>query len=246
MKPMNVQAEYLVGFNQRAHELMQKDAGIFSTVDPIAAQSRALLNRIAASRRLRATGTTHSAPGVLNTAPAVAAPAPAPAVAHSLPPVPASTKPIISDAERLLNQAAGHKNMEDFNSNSGLARLKSRLLSGDDEIFEARRHWGNAAGGVTPNLQDYNKALENMGETVRGRLALARKIGYGGVGAAGAGTLAYGAGNSSGRKNERHSIGKETNKLMHALPLSKRLQLAFNSIFNPGGTGDQIEKTLSY
>ena len=168
-------------------------------------------------------------------------------LAHLVGPVTeAAGSALRAPAETLLQRAEGIRNLERFGSESQLQRFFARSLSAGGaggQLFDARHHMAKAlrTGQSTPELEN---ALVTMGATARGRINLGKKLGYGGAGAAVAGGLGYGIGHGNGREEERKDIGHNTNVLMHHLPLVKRMQLGLSTIFNPGGTGDNIQRIL--
>ena len=159
-----------------------------------------------------------------------------------------------------INVAMGKKiHADSTDPRSAVKRILARAQSGDGQLWRANNPdslkenltphenlWA-AWRAEHPELTQTNvvdKNYENLGRTVRNRQNVAKKIGYGAVGAAGAGTVAYGMGMGKGQSHEDKYLGAVGNKYISTLPLHKRLQLALGTVFRPKSTGKQVQEVL--
>ena len=152
------------------------------------------------------------------------------------------------NAENALSRGVGIKNLENFHSESALRRFMARMLAGDGQMWDAEHEFRNVVdrptGWSRADNTKLDEALQRMGKTVHGRSQFAKGTAAVGAGGLGIGALAYGAGRGQGEEKERRELGHEANVMLHHLPLRKRLEFGLNTIFNPGDTGDQIQRSL--
>lgn len=152
------------------------------------------------------------------------------------------TPGMVSPAAKALAQAMGKKVVSEFSSPSLLSRFGARLSSGDNQLYEVLRLLKAKPGWVAPGQLD--DAYEALGHTALKRREMAKRVGYGGLGAGAAGGIALGVGNQAGGTLERRRVGEELKQTLAKMPLGHRTRLALSTLFAPDNTGEKFRDAI--